>query len=152
MGFFRYPIETPSDGTDYVGDSGNVGIGTGGLFEIHAMPRLHLYTMTPKQAVECAGGVRIGDGLFPLNFSAPAAKLVATQAQLIIRVSFFLYRRNWEFSRAAVDRVADYDGLISKGLRIVHHCTDKPSFLVFWVMQNRAELKAQLQSLGYRVE
>ena len=92
------------------------------------------------------GGVRLDY----FNASYPFARLNADET----RLELACLKRHYTFPKDDVDGVCIYEGLVYKGIRILHRVPAYPGLVVFWPTfmpwSNAAERIAnQLHPLGY---
>lgn len=99
-------------------------------------------------AFKQTGGARLGS----INATWPFASLFATSEELQLACLGCHYK----FPRSTIQRLGEYRGYFSTGLRIEHSNLAIPAFVVFWTSvffwtAPFQLLKRRLQDLGYEV-
>ncbi len=82
------------------------------------------------------GGLRSGETHHnAVNASWPFAKLRASQDEMWIDVSFFVWNAAFRFVRRDIRALRRTRGAFSTGLRIEHDRADYPPWILLWTFQ-----------------
>ena len=93
------------------------------------------------------GGVMYGQCyLGSMNWSFPLAQLSLNDSSAEIKILWF---KKFLFAPGDIQKIELFNGIFSKGIRIIHNRKDYPPFIVFWSFSGVDFWKAMFNKAGF---
>jgi hypothetical protein len=97
------------------------------------------------------GGLRWGQSFgWAANATWPFARIHVSADHLRLSVSFWKWKRSFDFERVEVRQIRRKRGLFSVGVVVEHRKPEYPPFILFWTFRYEI-LCGALRRLGYEV-